>query len=123
MCLLSSTSVFSPASWALLEPLYLYLCHFKFKIIIMSNSNLPFYTMVPRNQTISFFGILGYVARRKLRAAIHDQYPLLRDEVHHGLAALVGDVAVEIDSGSAQSQCRNGESRKMPEDHHVGERA
>jgi hypothetical protein len=91
----------------------------------MSNSNLPFYTMVPRNQTISFFGILGYVARRKLRAAIHDQYPLLRDEVHHGLAALVGDVAVEIDSGSAgtQSQCRNGESRKMPEDHHVGERA
>lgn len=50
------------------------------------------------SKPISPLGAIGLIARKKLRAAIHKQYPRLRDEVENGgMASFIRDVALEVD--------------------------
>lgn len=57
--------------------------------------------MIPNSigsKPISPLGVLGLLARKKLKEAIHQQYPRLRDEVESGgMASFIRDVAVEVD--------------------------
>ena len=51
---------------------------------------------IPGSKPISPFGILGLAVRQKLKGAIQERYPLLKEEIRQGgMASFIKDVAVE----------------------------